>query len=219
MRTRLDPSQRIMLGACGQCFFTFDLIDIESGVMPSPSLTQPYSLRQSNGQQPAHRRILQEKRETPVVIRPASVNGQTKRIGGNMYVYSRASSLEGGIPVRDGECVALIQHYTSAPHTVHWRAGAQILDAPTALMPGTAIATFVDGRYPQTGKGTRHAAFFLHYGPFGKDGKPQGIWIMEQYTYPQTRTIQARYIKRRGKNPDGSWSSPSNNADAFFVIE
>lgn len=136
-----------------------------------------------------------------------------------MYRYPKASSLEGSKPVRDGECVALVQHYAHVPRTTQWRAGAQVLDAPIGLMPGTAIATFVNGRYPQVGKGTRHAGFFLHYGPFGSDGKPKGIWIMEQFTYPPTRTVQARYIGRKGKNSDGSWSSPSNNADAFFVIE
>lgn len=138
-----------------------------------------------------------------------------------MYRYIGASRLAGAAPVRDGECVALVQHFTNAPPTRLWRAGVHVIDSAAVLMPGTAIATFVDGRYPQVGKGTRHAAFFLSYGPFGHDGKPTGIWIMEQYTYPRTKEIQARFIEHKGfpKLPNGTWQNPSNNADAFYVIE
>lgn len=136
-----------------------------------------------------------------------------------MYRYMQASMLRGKPLVRDGECVGLVQHYTRAPHTRLWREGLRVVDGPYVLMPGTAIATFVGGRYPQFGHGNRHAAFFLHYGPFDHEGKPTGIWIMEQSI--RLRTIQARYIPRFGfpKLPSGIWQQASDNADAFYVIE
>jgi len=138
-----------------------------------------------------------------------------------MYRYPEAPKLHGSPTVRDGECVALIQHFTKAPHTTQWRQGAHVVDGPYVLMPGTAIATFVNGKYPQVGKGNRHAAFFLHYGAFDDSGLVEGIWIMEQYTYPRVPFIKARFIKREGfpKLPDGRYQNASNNAGAFYVIE
>src|SRR5688500_17743289 len=49
------------------------------------------------------------------------------------------------------ECVALTKFFSGAPHTSFWRQGPNVL-GNKRVRPGTAIATFVNGRYPQTGK-------------------------------------------------------------------
>ena len=77
------------------------------------------------------------------------------------------------------------------------------------LIPGTAIATFVNGRWPGLTKGN-HAAFYLRH-----DG--DRIFIMDQYD--GKTIISSRPIERLGKNKDGTYPRTSDNADAFFVIE
>ena len=58
------------------------------------------------------------------------------------------------------ECVELVRQTTSAPHTTKWTAGLRVRGAPIfSIAPYTAIATFVDGRYPT--EGGKHAALYL----------------------------------------------------------
>lgn len=137
-----------------------------------------------------------------------------------MYIYPRAGYLERHAKVRDGECVAIVQEFTSAPATRQWKAGVRVIDAPD-LKHGTAIATMINGRYPSYPWLRRHAALYMRKGPPGPDGKPTGFWVVEQYNHPPITAIQARFIRRKGlpQNEDGSWPDASNNADAFYVIE
>lgn len=136
-----------------------------------------------------------------------------------MYRYDSAGSLENKLKVRDGECVALIQAYTDAPHSTMWRAGERVVESK-GLLAGTAIATFANRRFP-SGKMRRHAAFFLRYGPRDADGNARWFWVIEQYNHPPIKLIQARMLdKKRGPQArDGSWPEASNNPDAFYVIE
>lgn len=62
------------------------------------------------------------------------------------YIYAMAGSLEGKQRLVMGDCVALVRHYAYAPNHRMWKAGEQVLDLKR-LQPGTAIATFVNGRY------------------------------------------------------------------------
>ena len=82
-------------------------------------------------------------------------------------------------PENEKECVSLVRALNPGlPKTIAWRGGEQISeDNPPNLIPGTAIATFINGRYPQSGN-YRHAATFLRYGR--ENGVP-GIFVVDQY--------------------------------------
>jgi hypothetical protein len=80
------------------------------------------------------------------------------------FFIPNVRSLEEHAPVGKGDCVELIKGTVPGLEglpTAMWRPGARVLDT-TALRPGTAIATFVDGRYPRHPSG-QHAALFLAY--------------------------------------------------------
>ncbi|MTV37677.1 BPSL0067 family protein [Duganella radicis] len=60
----------------------------------------------------------------------------------------------------NGQCVALVSALTGAPSSSIWREGesmADLLERNATLVPGTAIATFFKGRYPNWNHGN-HAA-------------------------------------------------------------
>lgn len=76
------------------------------------------------------------------------------------------------------QCVALVKKAVpSVGQADKWREGEKIrgLDDPS-LEPGTAIATFKNGRYANEKSGN-HAAIFLEYGT--ENGKP-GMWVLDQ---------------------------------------
>lgn len=75
------------------------------------------------------------------------------------YIYSDVSDLENKPKVGTLQCVALIRHYTNAPPSSAWKQGAAVMDNST-IRKGTAIATFIKGRYPNMATGN-HAAFFM----------------------------------------------------------
>ena len=129
------------------------------------------------------------------------------------HVYPQAAALENKEKAGDGNCVALVQHYTKVGHTSTWRQGERVMDSAT-LPPGTVIATFVDGRYPNRKTGN-HAALFLRFGPRSpKTGKPQYIVVMDQWL--RKDKIRARSIYPQ-KNAPGS--DDSDNANAMYVVK
>ena len=80
------------------------------------------------------------------------------------------------------------------------------------LSPGTAIATFENGRYPNRPHGN-HAAFYLRQ-------VAKGIYVVDQWRNMENKpTISRRFIRAKGKNRTGQYIQPSDNADAFSVIE
>jgi hypothetical protein len=126
------------------------------------------------------------------------------------YVYPGAASLHGK-PKVDGECVALVRHYAGAPPTRYWRQGEEVF-GNRMLRPGTAIATFENGRWPGKAKGN-HAAFYLSQ-------TSTGIWVVDQWNLDTAkRTISRRFIIRREIYDDGTYERPSDNAFAFSVIK
>lgn len=131
------------------------------------------------------------------------------------HIYHEAEELKGQLKVGDGDCVALVKAYAPGLREL---ATAAWTDGPTVLrnysvQRGTAIATFVDGSYPNKPTGN-HACFFV-----GQAGS--GIYVIEQYRSgdPDKNVITRRRIDSKGKRSDGTFHDPSNNADAYSVIE
>lgn len=130
------------------------------------------------------------------------------------YVYREVRSLEKAPLVAGGDCVALIKALApglQGKPTLAWREGARVVDT-SALLPGTAIATFDRGRYPNKSHGN-HAAFFVAYA-----GK--ALWVMDQWKNDGRKPwVSKRLIYPGRKWKDGSFVDPSNSAEAFSVIE
>lgn len=133
------------------------------------------------------------------------------------HVYIQVDQLKDRPWVDGGNCVSLIKKYAPGLQnvpTAKWRAGERVLDAKH-IARGTAIATFENGRYPGRGIGQgNHAAFFLWR-------IQDGIYVMDQFTLgDRTKPlIGQRIIRRLGINRNGTYINPSNNAEAFYVIE
>ena len=126
------------------------------------------------------------------------------------YIYPRAKDLKGEPVVGSHQCVALVQEYAGAPLTTYWRQGEAVLGNKT-IKEGTAIATFVDGRYANRPHGN-HAALFVRE-------VANGIVVADQWKATKKTKITVRVIRSQGKDKKGNYVRPSNNADAFFVIE
>lgn len=132
------------------------------------------------------------------------------------HVYKEVKKLEGHALVGAGDCVELIKAFAPGLQgmpTGAWREGERVVDVARTLAPGTAIATFENGKYPHRPHG-QHAAFFLQ-------SAGAGIWVIDQWRGDsiQKPNVSARHIERRGKTKDGKWKDPSNNAEAFSVIK
>lgn len=130
------------------------------------------------------------------------------------HVYREVQSLERHALIDGGDCVALIKALAPGLKglaTSSWRPGVKVVDS-RGLQPGTAIATFVDGRYPNKRTGN-HAAFFLSY-------SGNAIWVMDQWKNDDKRPwVASRLIRPALKHRDGTLRDPSNAAEAYYVIE
>ena len=79
------------------------------------------------------------------------------------------------------------------------------------IKTGTAVATFVDGRYPRT-KHNKHAALYIYQ-------DSAGVWVMDQWEDDISKpTISKRHMRFKGTGDDGKYLDPSNNGDALSVI-
>jgi hypothetical protein len=128
------------------------------------------------------------------------------------FVYTDVDNLNNKPKVGSKQCVALLQHYVRGMTTTHfWQQGDDVIDN-TQIAKGTAIATFVNGRYQSLSHGN-HAALFI-----SQDAG--GIWVMDQWSDDRAKPrISRHYIPKRGKNADGKFIDPSNNADAYSIIK
>ncbi len=141
--------------------------------------------------------------------------------GSNIYKPSKGQKIEdvvneGYMPddKHRAECVHLVKGLVGAPSTSQWKQGQPVTRGAN-ISPGTAIATFVKGSYPQgpltrprDHKGPysdRHAAIYLGQ-------TKEGIWVMDQDN--KGKAIHTTLIPwdRPGKG-DG------NNGSSFSVIE
>ena len=126
------------------------------------------------------------------------------------HVYSAVDKLEGSEKVGTKQCVALLQHYIAAPNTKQWERGDDVLENIT-ILKGTAIATFVDKIY-ESNKTGNHAAFYV-----SQDSN--GITIMDQWSNDTKKPkVSSRYLRKKGKNENGGYIEPSNNAEAYSII-
>lgn len=124
-------------------------------------------------------------------------------------VFTGAAGLQRKPKVGDGECVALIQAFTTAGPTRRWREGVAVLHNHS-LRAGTAIATFEKGRWPLHPH-KKHAAFFLRH-------DPEGFWVIDQYA--DKPRIESRLIKVKSEADRAKPTyTPSNDAARFSVIE
>ena len=124
------------------------------------------------------------------------------------FIYTKVTKLEGKPKVGGGQCAVLVQWYSPlVGKAATWREGIKVKGSPS-IATGTAIATFVDGVYPNKAHGN-HAGYYITQ-------NPSGIYIMDQFTGKST--ISMRQLKFKGKNSDGTYIDPSNNGDAFSVI-
>jgi hypothetical protein len=127
------------------------------------------------------------------------------------YLYSKVDDLEDTDKGGSKQCVALLQHYAKLPQTAVWKEGSPVLGTIT-LAKGTAIATFVDGKYKSLPT-ANHAAFYV-----SQDSG--GVWIMDQWADDIRKPkVSKRYIRKQGQLQNGQYVNPSNNADAYSVIE
>lgn len=100
--------------------------------------------------------------------------------------------------VGDGHCVAFVKAASGAPETSKWKEGTKVKGEKIA--PGTAIATFVGGVYPNAGTGN-HAAIYV-----SQDDK--GVTVWDQW---KGQPVHKRVMKFTG-------TGGSNDGDAFSVI-
>ena len=127
------------------------------------------------------------------------------------YIYSNVEDLEGTDKVGSKQCVALLEHYAKLPHHSVWKGGIPVL-GNLSIAKGTAIATFVNGKYQSHVTGN-HAAFYI-----SQDAG--GIWIMDQWANDTTKPkVSKRYVRKKGMLPKGGYVDPSNNAEAYSVID
>lgn len=134
------------------------------------------------------------------------------------YIYGSVHRLQGKPLVGNGSCALMVQHYAKLPVHSAWKQGARVAEQKN-IWPGTAIATFENGVYANNNTGN-HVAFFVRFGRRNSDGSVASIWIMEQYhglaeirqrEVPALGQVDSKWGKR--------WANPSNNADAFYIIE
>lgn len=114
------------------------------------------------------------------------------------YICANAGAYRSKV-IGAGHCVSLIQHCSSAPQTRYWRQGERVKGK--ALYPGTVIATFDNGRYPN--KTGWHAAIYI-----SQDAK--GIWVWDQWLGKSVHKRLIRFKSGRG--------TPNNDGDAYHVV-
>jgi hypothetical protein len=139
------------------------------------------------------------------------------------FANADADSLEGGDYVSDvagnylGECVSLVKHYIPQLQNLStgaWKEGVNVVETLKSggtIAKGTAIATFINGRFAS---GNGHAAFDAGRDPAGSFR----FYAMEQFLHPPTGGIIKRFLLNRGKYASGNYIDPGNNGEAFSVI-
>ena len=120
------------------------------------------------------------------------------------YVCAKPETWDGKT-VGSGHCVAFVQEGAGAPVTAQWKEGKKVQDEWKTLASGTAIATFVDGKYPNAKTGN-HAAIFV-------EGAADVVTVWDQW---KGQAVHKRTIRFRADDWKGS---DSNNASKFSVIE
>ncbi len=118
------------------------------------------------------------------------------------YVCTDPESYEGQA-VGTGHCVVYVQKASGAPKAKEWKEGEKVRDS-LLIQKGTAIATFVDGKYLNKPTGN-HAAIYI------SQNDKSGIWVYDQWV---GHPVEKRIIRFRGGH-----GTASNDGDAFSIIE
>ena len=109
-----------------------------------------------------------------------------------------------GRVVGNGECAVFVERVSNCGVTSGWRAGQRVHDAHLGTIArGTIIATMVDGHYPNHKHGNHAAVYMSH--------DAHGIQVIDQW---HGQPVHHRTIWWRGGH-----GSPSNDGDAFYVID
>jgi len=125
------------------------------------------------------------------------------------FIYTKIDSLEGKPKVFSGSCAGLVQWYTTAGLAKTWKEGMVVKGSGSKIKKGTAVATFVNGRYPNKPSGN-HAALYI-----SQDAN--GVYVMDQWK--SKPTIGKRLMRfKGGKRADGTFPDSSNNGSALSVI-
>jgi hypothetical protein len=124
--------------------------------------------------------------------------------GTGMAYICPAVAIYEGKKVGNGQCVVFVQHCATAPSTTLWKKGEKVR-GNMHIRKGTAVATFDSNeRYPNHATGN-HAAIY--------DGQDSfGIYVYDQW-------VARGVVGRRLIGFKGGVGSPSNDGDAFFVIQ
>jgi hypothetical protein len=127
-----------------------------------------------------------------------------------MWVLKDFEKLKGGPVLGNGSCAQLPQIHGDVPKTAFWKPGPKIYGNAQIIPYGTAIATFVNGVYPNWPHGN-HAAIFGSGWSGHYEGKlHSGIMIFDQW---KGRSPNWRVVLYG----DGV-SDRSNDGAAFSVI-
>ena len=104
-----------------------------------------------------------------------------------------------GRSLGNGECVDLVKLCSNAPLTRYWKPGKKVFG--NDIPPGTAIATFRRGKYPN--KSGYHAAIYSHQ-------DKNGIYAWDQW---HGQPVHLRYIKAKQSHKEAG-----NNASKYRII-
>lgn len=143
------------------------------------------------------------------------------------HVYAAVDTISGKPRVGSGTCVDIVKMLVPGllgKPTSAWKEGVSVMEAHRAGKPilrGTAIATFKNGRYPQSCSPGYQGS--CHHAALVMSVQNGGIWVLDQYTDPKRPNMTPRFIRIPPPSertlPDGSWRNAGNNALAFSVIE
>jgi hypothetical protein len=131
----------------------------------------------------------------PHFLQPLSGNTLEDSYRGKAYTNDKG----------EAQCVEFIKQTLGAPATACWYEGTKITKGDTTILQGTAIATFVDGKFSHLGASNQHAAIYLSQDQVG-------IWVLDQWT--KQGSVDKRNIKWMPTRP-----GKSNDGKAFSVIE
>jgi len=133
----------------------------------------------------------------PYVLRPESGKTLEESFAGKSYISPMTQKTE---------CVAFVQATNLAvPVSTAWTEGVRITKGVKAVAAGTAIATFVGGKYPGPGK-DKHAAIYL-----GQDDL--GIQVLDQWAK------QGKVLKRTIRWVVDEGTKIQNDGTKYSVIE
>jgi hypothetical protein len=125
----------------------------------------------------------------------------------NTTYIARHPGTEIGKVIGDGHCVKFVVRVAKAPVVSEWQPGIPVKGNGHLIPKGTAIATFVNGRYPDDYPADgrhMHAAIY--------DGQDKdGIWVWDQWVGHAVGRRQIHFRSGEGLR--------SNDGDAFSVIE